>query len=292
MAPPRHRDRGFSRRIQYGLFFGYVAAAAGIVACLALVLIARFQPLAFEGIRGLALDMTAPFTTATRPIVRGASSLGSDIGGYFGAVGENRRLKAELADARRRLIEARMIALENRRLHRLLRITGGSVRPVVGARIVGSTFTGNRRFATLTAGSVDGVRSGQPVRAPDGLVGRVAEVGRHAARIILLTDGGSTVPLRVVRTNAPVLSQGRGDGALDIRATIAGRPGLRRGDLLVTSGVGGVFPPGIPAAVVMSVSGELATARPLADPAKLDFAVVMQQVEAPPPPAPIAPPAP
>jgi rod shape-determining protein MreC len=287
MAPPRHRGRGFSRRIQYGLFFGYVAATAGIVAALALILIARFQPLAFEGIRGLALDMTAPFTAATRPIVRGGASLGSDVGGYFGAVSENRRLKAQLADARRRLTDARVIAAENKRLQQLLRVRGGASHPVISARVVGASITGNRRFATLTAGRADGVRAGQPVRAPDGLLGRIAETGLHASRIILLTDGGSAVPLRVVRTGAPVLAQGRGDGALDIRATVAGRPGLQRGDLLVTSGVGGVFPAGIPAAVVATVSGEIATGRPLANPARLDFATVLQQVEAPPPPAPL-----
>jgi rod shape-determining protein MreC len=287
MAPPRHRDRGFSRRIQYGLFFGYVAAAAGIVAGLALILIARFQPLAFEGIRGLALDAMTPFATLTRPVVRGADSLGRDVGGYFGAVSENRRLRAELADARRRLIDARVATAENARLRRLARIVGGAARPVVGARIVGSSLTGNRRFATLTAGSADGVRAGQPVRAPEGLVGRVAETGAHAARVILLTDGGSAVPLRVVRTGAAILGQGRGDGTIEVRATSVGGPALRRGDLLVTSGVGGVFPPGIPAAVVATVSGEVASARPLADPARIDFAVVLRQVEAPPSPAPI-----
>ncbi|WP_420142605.1 rod shape-determining protein MreC [Sphingomonas sp.] len=287
MAPPRHRDRGFSRRIQYGLFFGYVAAAAGIVAGLALVLIARFQPLAFEGIRGLALDAMTPLATLTRPVVRGADSLGRDVGGYFGAVSENRRLRAELTDARRRLIDARVATAENVRLRRLAHIVGGGMRPVVGARIVGSSLTGNRRFATLTAGSADGVRAGQPVRAPEGLVGRIAETGAHAARIVLLTDGGSAVPLRVARTGAAVLGQGRGDGTIEVRATAAAGPGLRRGDLLVTSGVGGVFPPGIPAAVVASVSGEVASARPLADPARLDFAIVLRPVEAPPPPAPI-----
>jgi rod shape-determining protein MreC len=289
MAPPRHRGRGFSRRIQYGLFFGYVAATAGIVAALALILIARFQPLVFEGVRGLALDLTAPFTTAARPIVRGAGSLGSDIGGYFGAVGENRRLKLELADARRTIVQARVTAAENRRLQQLLRVRGALSQPVISARVVGSSLTGTRRFATLTAGRADGVRAGQPVRAPDGLLGRIAETGLHASRIILLTDGGSAVPLRVVRTGAPVLAQGRGDGALDVRATIAGRPGVQRGDLLVTSGVGGVFPPGIPAAVVTSVSGEIAIGRPLANAARLDFATVLQQVEAPPPPAPLNP---
>ncbi|WP_294394320.1 rod shape-determining protein MreC [uncultured Sphingomonas sp.] len=287
MAPPRHRDRGFSRRIQYGLFFGYVAATAGIVAAIALILIARFQPLAFEGIRGLALDATAPFTTATRPIVRGATSLGGDIADYFGAASENKALRARLAAAERQVIQARATAAENVRLQRLLRFSGEASQPVASARIVGSNVTGNRRFATLVAGSADGVRSGQPVRGPEGLVGRIAEVGRHAARIVLLTDGSSAVPLRVVRTGAPVLGQGRGDGAIDVRATIAGAPGLRRGDLLVTSGLGGVYPPGLPVAVVTGTSGELATALPLANPAKLDLAVVLTEVPPPPPPAPI-----
>lgn len=286
MAPPRHRDRGFSRRIQYGLFFGYVAATAGIVAGIALILIARFQPLAFQGIRGLALDATTPFTVAARPIVQGFSSVTEDVGGYFGAARENRALRARLAVAERALVQARVTTAENLRLQRLLRVTRNGVEPIVGARLVGSSVDGNRRYATLTAGSADGVRPGQPVRAPDGVVGRVAEVGAHAARIVLLTDGGSAVPLRVVRTNAAVLGQGRGDGTIEVRATVAGQPPLQRGDLLVTSGVGGVFPPGLPAAVVLGTSGEVASARPLANPARLDYALVLPQVEAPPPPAP------
>jgi rod shape-determining protein MreC len=69
---------------------------------------------------------------------------------------------------------------------------------------------------------------------------------------------------------------------------MVGGPGFRRGDLLVTSGVGGVFPPDLPVAVVTSTSGEIATALPLAAPAKLDFALVLPQAPAPPP---VAPPA-
>jgi rod shape-determining protein MreC len=283
MAPPRHRGRGFSRRIQYGLFFGYVAAGIGVVVGLALVLIARFDPLAFQGIRGLALDATTPVTTLTRPIVRGGGSLVDEVGGYFGAVRENRTLHAQLAGAQRDLIQARVLAFENVRLKRLLRLVGDNSRPIVAARIVGSDLAGTRRFATLAAGSADGIATGQPVRAADGLVGRIAEVGSHAARIVLLTDGGSAVPLRVVRTGEAALGEGRGDGALEIHSTIVGGPGFRRGDLLVTSGVGGVYPPDIPVAVVTGTSGEIAAARPLAEPGRLDFALILPQVAAPPP---------
>jgi len=286
MAPPRHRGRGFSRRIQNALFFGYVAAGVGVVAGIALILIARFDPMAFEGIKGLALDMTAPVTKVTRPIVRGGGSLAGDIGDYFGAVSENKNLRKQLADAQRGLIQARVLAFENARLKRTLKLVGEQGQPIVAARIVGSDLTGTRRFATLAAGSADGVAPGQPVRAADGLVGRIAEVGAHASRIILISDGGSAVPLRVVRTGEPALGEGRGDGAVEIHSTIVGGPGFRRGDLLVTSGVGGVYPPDLPVAVVTAVSGEIATALPLARPAKLDFAIVLPQAPVPPPVAP------
>jgi rod shape-determining protein MreC len=286
MAPPRHRDRGFSRRLQYGLFFGYVAAGVGILVGVGLLLIAKFDPLAFQGIRGLALDLTAPVSIATRPIVRGADEVSSGIGDYFNAASENRGLRAQLAAAQRGLVQARILALENARLKRIAHLIEGGVQPVATARLVGSDLVGMRRYATLAAGSADGVRAGQPVRGPEGLVGRIAEAGAHASRVELLTDGGSSVPLRVVRTGAPALAEGRGEGALDIRSTQAGSPPLVRGDLLITSGVGGVYPPGMPVAVVTGTSGEVATGRPLADPARLDYAVVLPEAAAPPPVAP------
>src|SRR4051812_28341696 len=120
MAPPRHRHRGFSRRIQYGLFFGYVAAAMGTVASIGLLLIARFDPVAFEGIRGLALDVTTPISVATRPIVRGTGSVASDIGDYLNAARTNRTLRQQLDESRRALVQARVLAFENARLKRTL----------------------------------------------------------------------------------------------------------------------------------------------------------------------------
>ncbi|UAK23706.1 rod shape-determining protein MreC [Sphingomonas nostoxanthinifaciens] len=282
MAPPRHRDRGFSRRLQYGLFFGYVAAALGIVVALGLVLVAKFDPLAFQGIRGFALDLTSPASILTRPISRGADDLATNIGDYVAAGSQNEMLRRQLAAAERGLVQARILAFENARLRRISHLIEQGTQPVVTARLVGSDLAGTRRYATLAAGSADGVRAGQPVRGPDGLVGRVAEAGLHASRVELLTDGGSSVPLRVVRTGAPALAEGRGAGVLDIHSTQAGAPPLVRGDLLVTSGVGGVYPPDLPVAVVTSTSGEVANGRPLADPTRLDVAMVLAEAAAPP----------
>jgi rod shape-determining protein MreC len=215
--------------------------------------------------------------------VRGADDIGSEIGAYFNAAGQNRALKAQLAAAQRQVIDSRRLAFENARLVRLLKLVQAGTEPVVTARIVGSGLVGSRRFATLAAGSADGVRPGMPVRAADGLVGRIAETGSHAARVVLLTDGSSSVPLRIVRSGEPAIAEGRGDGSIEVHATIAGTQHFRRGDLLITSGVGGVFPPDLPVAVVTSISGEIARAQPLADPGKLDFAMVLPVAAAPPP---------
>jgi rod shape-determining protein MreC len=285
MPPPRHRDRGFSRRISNGLFFGYVAATIGIVVALGLVLVARFDPIAFQGIRGLALDLTAPFSSATRDVALGVGDVAGRAGSYWQAGSENAALRAELATARRDLIGSRIAMAENARLKGILRLVEQGAHPIASARIVGSSLTGQRRYATMTAGRTQGVRAGQPVRSADGLIGRVAETGFGWSRVELLSDGASSVPVRVLRTGQAALVAGRGDPMLEVRAPQAGPQPFRRGDLLVTSGTGGVFPAGIPVAVVMSVNGEIAAARPLADPARLDLAIVLPEVtNAPPPP--------
>ena len=144
------------------------------------------------------------------------------------------------------------------------------------ARIVGSSYDSPRRLATLTAGSSSGVEPGQPVRSADGLIGRVLETGRWASRVLLVTDGSSNVPVRMVRDGTPALAVGRGDGTIELRTLEVGQNPFRRGDILVTSGVGGVFPPNIPVAIVTGRDGDTAIARPIADPGRMDFAIVLQ----------------
>ena len=120
------------------------------------------------------------------------------------------------------------------------------------------------------------MRIGQPVRAPEGLLGRILETGRWASRVLLITDGASNVPVRLVRDGTPAMAVGRGDGTIELRTLEVGQNPFRRGDLLVTSGAGGIFPPNIPVAVVTGQDGERALARPVADPSRLDFAIVQR----------------
>ncbi len=282
MAPPRNRRPGFSRRAQYGLFAGYVLAVSGIVVGLALVLIARFDPQGFGLLRAGATDATAPASGVGRALVRGVGAIGGDIGAYLDAAAQNRALRAELARDRTLLTNARALVHENRRLARLVRLAQIEPATVVATRIVASSAMSVRRTATIEAGALAGVRTGQPVRSPEGLIGRVQDVGQISARVVLLTDGGNTIPVRSARGGAPALTVGTGEDVLEVRGLAAGANPFRRGDLLVTSGTGGVYPPNVPVAVVTRVSGDRAVAMPTADPARIDFALVLAAAPAPP----------
>jgi rod shape-determining protein MreC len=276
MAPPSSRRPGFSRRAQYGLFIGYVVAVAGILFAILLLVIAAIDPRGFAAVRGAALDATAP-------VSRGASSVGGFFGGiwsgvanYWRAGSKNAEMSRELQEARRQLVRAQALEYENRRLRQLIGVAAEAQDEVTVARIVGSTWTSGRRLATLSAGTQSGVAVGQPVRAPEGLIGRVLETGRWASRVLLVTDGASNVPVRMVRDGTPGLAVGRADGTIAISTQEVGPNRFRRGDLVVTSGIGGTFPPGIPVAQVIRIDDDLAIARPIADPARSDFAVVLR----------------
>jgi len=281
MAAPRHRRRGFSRRVQYGLFAGYVIAIVGILAGAALLLIARLDPRAFGTLRGVAVDAGALFTGVGRSGIDGLRDAGDAISAYVAAGSQNEMLREELVRARRALIRSKAIEAENIRLKKLSRLSEHLPAPILSARLIGSTPTGQRRFATLSAGTSDGVRPGMTVRSPDGLVGRVYESGIFASRVLLLTDGETAVPVKITRSGQAALATGQGDGTMEVRALIAGGNPFRRGDLVVTSGTGGVYTPNTPVAVVTVVRGDRAIARPLADPARADFAMVFPIFQAP-----------
>ena len=271
MAPPRP---GWSRRAQYGLFFSFVAVIAGLIIGVFLFGLSLVAPRTFETVRGASLDATAPISGALFEVTSTAAGLVSGAGNYWDAIHQNEKLKAERKVMRRRMIEAKAIAQENRQLKAALQLREHSPKAVAAGRIVGSSLSSPRRFAVLSVGTGDGVEVGMPVRSPDGLVGRVVDAGRLASRVLLVSDRSSIVPSRMLRGGLPVIAQGRGDGTIDVRPLEVGRNPFKRGDIVVTSGTGGLYPPLIPVARVVRLDDDGAIALPLADPSDTSFAVV------------------
>jgi rod shape-determining protein MreC len=174
----------------------------------------------------------------------------------------------------RRMIEAKAILQENRQLKAALQLREHNRDAVAAGRIVGSSLNSPRRYAVLSVGTGDGVRIGMPVRSPEGLIGRIVDAGAMASRVLLVSDRSNIVPSRLLRSGMPVIAQGRGDGTIDVRPLEVGRNPFRRGDIIVTSGTGGLYPPLVPVARVVRLDDDGAVALPLADPADTSFAVV------------------
>lgn len=279
MAAPGGPRPGWSRRAQYGLFFSFIAAVGGLVIGLVLLAVSLVAPKTYASVRGAALDATAPMTGGLREVTATVAGVFTGAGNYWDAAHQNATLKRERELMIQRIIEAKAISQENRELKAALQLRERSQAPVASGRIVGSSFSSPRRYAIFSAGGADGVRIGMPVRSPKGLIGRVIDAGALASRVLLVSDRASIVPARILRTGQPVISQGRGDGTIDLRPLEVGKNPFRRGDIVITSGTGGLYPPLVPIARVVRLDDDGAIALPLADPGSTSFAIVEQPYE-------------
>lgn len=287
MAPPKNRRPGFSRRAQYGLFFGYVVAALCAIVGVALLALSTVNPPAFAALRSSVAELTAPISAGAGNVVNGIGAIPGAIGDYFGVKGENARLRKQLAAEHELLIRARLLSYDNHRLKHLLDLRDRSTATVAAARLISSSATSTRRFALLNAGFRQGVQPGMPVSGPHGVIGRILETGPDTARVLLVTDPESAIPVRRTRDGVPAIANGRGDALLEIHpVSLVDKP-LQIGDVLLSSGTGGLYPPDIPVARVVRLNRDGALAVPFEQPDTLDYAIVQRAFfQAPPAPSP------
>jgi rod shape-determining protein MreC len=265
---------GWSRRAQYGLFFSFLAVIAGVIVGMILLGLSLVAPKTFETVRGAALDVTGPVADALHEVTATTAGLFTGAGNYWDAARQNSELKRERRAMLQRMVEAKAIVLENRQLKATLQLREHQRGTIAVGRIVGSSFNSPRRFAILSVGASDGVHVGMPVRSPDGLVGRIIDSGALASRVLLVSDRANIIPARLLRGGIPVIAQGRGDGTLNVQPLEVGRNPFKRGDIIITSGTGGLYPPLVPIARVVKLENDGAVAVPLADPANTSFAIV------------------
>jgi rod shape-determining protein MreC len=265
---------GWSRRAQYGLFISFLAVMAGIIVGLILLVLSLVAPQQFDRVRGVALDVTGPISGALHEVTATAGGIFTGAGNYWDAASQNAKLKRERTAMLQRMVEAKAIFQENQQLKATLQLRERERTTLATGRIVGSSFNSPRRFAILSAGTSDGVRIGMPVRSPSGLVGRIIDAGTLASRVLLISDRSNIIPARMLRGGIPVIAQGRGDGTISVRPLEVGRNPFKRGDIIITSGTGGLYPPLVPIARVVKLDDDGAIALPLADPSTTSFAIV------------------
>ncbi|WOE76412.1 rod shape-determining protein MreC [Alterisphingorhabdus coralli] len=276
MATPDKRRLGFSRKAHYRAFTGYVLAILGGFVGLFLLALSWIDPAGFSVLRGAASEAAAPVSGTLARARSGAQNGWQEIAAYFDAGSKNAELQRELDDSRTQLVEARALKQENQRLRRLLELRQTEADPVTIARLISSSASSTRRFATMGAGSRQGVERGQPVRAPKGLIGRVVETTPNTARVLLLTDPRNVIPVKRASDGVVAFTEGLGNGDVAIRLINVGVNPFKEGDIMVTSGSGGLYRPNIPVAVIREITSDGALATLLSDPAATDFVMVQK----------------
>ena len=185
--------------------------------------------------------------------LRFSAGLG-DLAEFQTLQSRNEELEAALARLQAEVVELREVNNDYARLTQLLDyVTGTQAQEFLTADVISVDQTSAIRSITLNRGSRDGVAIGMPVLTPQGLVGRVIEVGANASRVLLITDLSSFVSARLQTSRSEGSINGQVSGNLLLTFVPLGET-LTPGDIILTSGLGGNFPPDLVIGQVTSVS--------------------------------------
>ena len=226
------------------------------------------------------LEVLQPLQGVTATGVGQLRSLWTSYVSLVGVVDENRELRGRLSTLeveRQRMTE---LELENARLERLLDFRSTMPSKALTARVVGKDASGWFETFTLDRGERDGVSPGMAVVCADGVVGRIASVSPHASRVLLISDHNSGVDALIQRTRARGILEGTLSGMASLKYVKPSEE-LEVGDLVVTSGLDGIFPKGLRLGRVVGVtrreSGlfQLAEVVPFVDFSKLEEALIL-----------------
>lgn len=245
-----------------------------IVLAAAIILVGKADQALFEKLRIRMTDAAAPALDALSQPLSAAAAAVERVRGMASIYRDNLRL----AEENRRLLQWQQVALrlsaENEAMRGLLKVVPENGVSYVTARLIGNSGGLYVRTAMVNAGSDQGVARGQAAIAEGGLIGRLTEIGRRAARVLLITDLNSRIPVVIPtsRTSA-VLA---GDNSDRPRLVFASEPkAIKIGDRVVTSGDGGVFPPGLPVGIVASLDPGGARIEPYAELSQLDYVLLV-----------------
>src|SRR5262245_49417994 len=196
--------------------------------------------------------VTAPVQSVFARLHRGAASLWVGYLDWKHLRAEVARLRAETVALRLRQLRQEALEAENARLRVLTSFRERLPERTLGAEVVARDWNGFTRGLTIDRGRADGAERLSAVIVTSGVVGRVATLRRRSAIVQVLTDPASSIGGVVVRTRAQGLVEGVAGGRLRIKLAV-NEETLQPGDLVVTSGIGELFPKGLPLGRVLRV---------------------------------------
>jgi len=195
---------------------------------------------------------------------------------------ENLRLREDIRALNLRVLEANEAVLANRRFERLLDMKKSVEAPTVAATVIGEDVTSWFRTLIINRGSSSGIREGMAVISADGVVGQTIKVSPSTSRVLLLTDHASGLSATIQRSRARGVVKGKGEMLCTLEFTTR-EEDVKVGDMVITSGIGGIFLKGLPIGEVTMVKrGEYGifqnvSIRPAVNLAHLEEVLVVQR---------------
>jgi len=252
------------------------AVVIGIVAAVLLLLSDRRDGASpYGAVRNGGDAAAGPVGGILAAPVRFVGSVSDAIGGYFFAVEENRRLKAEIKELQPWRDQAIALKNVNARYEAMLGIRTEPAVPLARARSISDARGPFARARLIDAGSAAGIAVGHPVINEHGLVGRVIGTSGNVSRVLLVTDVASRIPVLVDRTDARAMLTGDGSGNPRLEF-VRGFGSVQSGDRILTSGDGGGLPRGLPVGVVARGIDRSWRVKLFSDRAAIDYVSVMK----------------
>jgi rod shape-determining protein MreC len=220
--------------------------------CLALMILDQRDQHLDRVKQGLSV-LVDPVRVLVDAPISGWASLRTNFAARTALVAENEQLKRDRLNAEFRLQRLAALEMENARLRELLDSQARVGTRALIAEILAVDLDPYRQRFDLNRGLVDGVYVGQALIDAQGIVGQVVRVGPLTAEAVLITDADHAVPVSVNRNGLRTIAVGTGDSGRLLLPYLPNNAKIEEGDLLVSSGLGGVFPAGYPVGRVTEV---------------------------------------
>ena len=250
------------------------AFMALVLAGVALIVLGRVDVATVERARSQILDAVTPILAAISQPVLTVNHWIAEGRELLNVHGENAQLREDRARLSQWQAAARALEAENRILKELLNFQPGPVVNFISGRVVADTGGAFVHSMVINAGAGVGVAKGQAVATGDGLLGRVASVGERAARVLLITDLNSRIPIVIEQSRVRAIMAGNNTSKPRLIHLPTGGT-VSVGDRVVTSGHGGAFPPGLPIGVVSAVNDGAIEVTPFANRDRVEFVRIL-----------------
>lgn len=219
-----------------------------------LVLLAAEQHGAWSSMRTPFAVMVYPLQQIVSSPTRFVQDIAENVSGYAELVAENRRLKDEALVLKAKLLKFAALEQENIRLRGLLDTSFKVGEQVLIAELLSINLAPYEHEVVVNKGSRFGVHPGQAVFDGNGVVGQVLRVTPYSSEVMLITDPSHAIPVQINRNGLRTIALGTGQIDRLALPYLPSNADVQVGDLLVTSGMGGVFPQGYPVATVTAIA--------------------------------------